>query len=637
MIEKLFIKRLTLVGLKKTYTLNFKKGLNYISGPTSTGKSTIAELINYALGYKKHKDYIEVRQNCTDVELEIEIGSKIFKIIRPLFDFDRPAKLYRYEDSDKQYGTNFELLPIDSPANESSLSSFLLNELGFFKIKVANQAFSFRDIYKFCYLKQTEIDSEDLMKEKNWGSSLKRKPTFEIIFNIFDNLLSDLKAQAKEQSELIDDLNKKRQGVFEFLKNLNMLDYEEYKAQKESLVEQISHDKDTLYVLKSNAKQHMSLPGLELEESIMIKRSQIDKLSEEISEQQQYINKLMLLRNQYRSEMEKIEFLLEGSVSLNRYKFEICPSCLNEIHPRENGCDLCGSVLESLSEEEVKVYKSELNRLKMRFNKLSTFINEQSEELSILIKTREETREELINYETKLNHLRKEYISPYVEKIERLNLEIGERTTQLRELERTLRVMNEFHVMTTKLGEENNLLEKIRKRIKEIEGTNKDKDKVLTEISSMYENVLNSFNFPKLSDAYIGKDYLPYVRGRKYDDIGSLGSVTLVTMAYYLSVLLVGIKEGNNHPGLLIIDTPRKNLGADPNQDEEQFKDERIYNSIIRFFIQTEQENLEQLQLIIINNGYPDFLPKSNIIAEFDGDGTKGLPYGFIDDAGMES
>ncbi len=604
MIEKMFIKKLTLIGLKKNYSLKFKRGLNYISGPTSTGKSTIAELINYALGYKKHKDYIEVRQNCTEVELEIELGSKTFKIVRPLFDFDRPVKLYRYQENEEQYSSDFELLPIDSPANESSLSSFLLNELGFFNIKVANQAFSFRDIYKFCYLKQTEIDSEDLMKEKNWGSSLKRKPTFEILFNIFDNLLSEIKAQVKEQSELIDDLNKKRQGVLEFLKNLNMLDHDEYKAQKSDIEEQISRDKDTLYELKSTTKQNGLLPGSELEESIMNRRFTIERLSEESTEQQQYVNKLMLLRNQYRSEMEKIEFLLEGSVSLNRYKFEICPSCLNELYPHESGCELCGSKLGSLSEEEVKVYKSELTRLKMRFTKLSVFIDEQSEQIVTLTKKRQAHREELITLENKLNHLRREYISPYVEEIERLNLEIGERSNQLRELDRTLKVMNVFHAITNKLGEEYNLLEKLRKRVKEIEANNKDKETVLSEISNMYESVLRSFNFPKLSNAHIGKDYLPYVRGRKYDDIGSLGSVTLITMAYYLSILLVGIKEDNNHPGLLIIDTPRKNLGADPNRDEEQFKDEKIYNSIIRFFIQLDEEKSEQMQLIIINNGY---------------------------------
>ena len=48
--------------------------------------------------------------------------------------------------------------------------------------------------------------------------------------------------------------------------------------------------------------------------------------------------------------------------------------------------------------------------------------------------------------------------------------------------------------------------------------------------------------------------YLPYVRGRKYDDIGSLAGVTLITMAYYISLLLVGINESYRHPGMLIIE-----------------------------------------------------------------------------------
>lgn len=126
---------------------------------------------------------------------------------------------------------------------------------------------------------------------------------------------------------------------------------------------------------------------------------------------------------------------------------------------------------------------------------------------------------------------------------------------------------------------------------------------------------------------------LPYVRGKKYSNIGSLGSVTMLTMAYYLSVLLVGIEDQNNHPGLLIIDTPRKNLGADPGKDETLFKDEEIYNSIIRFFIKLDMEQGDKLQLIIINNGYPEFLSRELVVAEFDGDGSKGLAYGLIDDA----
>ncbi|WP_036651174.1 AAA family ATPase [Paenibacillus pini] len=629
----MFINRLTLIGLKKNYSVTFKRGLNYISGPTSTGKSTIAELINYALGSEKHKDYIEVRQSCTDVELEIEIGSKIYKIIRPLFDFDRPVKLFHYKEDEQQFSKDFDLLPVESPANESSLSRFLLNELGFFDIKVVNQTFSFRDIYKFCYLKQTEIDSEDLMKEKNWGPSIKRKPTFEILFNIFDSLLSELKAKIKEQTELIADLEKRKQGVSEFLKNLKLLDLDNYLEKKKEFENRISEKKTALYKLKSDAKQNDVLPGGELEDSIFERRSDIEKYSKEISEHTQYVEKLFLLRNQYQSELGKIEFLLEGSVSLNRYDFEICPSCLNELYPHETGCELCGNNLRSLSEVEQKVYKSESTRLKLRFKKLSTFIDEQNEQIRKLQQKRNEAEIKLHDDEDTLNHLRMEYISPYLEEIEKLNLELGESRNQLKDLDRTLKVIQEFNAMLAKLDTENSLLEKLKKRAKEIEANDIDKDTIVDRVSEVYEGVLKEFDFPKLSNAYIGiKDYLPYVRGRKYDNIGSLGSVTMLTMAYYLSVLIVGIEDQNNHPGLLIIDTPRKNLGADPNQDEEQFKDEIIYNSIIRYFIQLDLDKGDQMQLIIINNGYPEFLSEKHVVAKFDGNGSKGIPYGLIDD-----
>ena len=41
--------------------------------------------------------------------------------------------------------------------------------------------FSFRDLYKYCYIGQTKIDSEDLLNEKIYAVGFKRKPTLEII------------------------------------------------------------------------------------------------------------------------------------------------------------------------------------------------------------------------------------------------------------------------------------------------------------------------------------------------------------------------------------------------------------------------------------------------------------------------
>lgn len=298
---------------------------------------------------------------------------------------------------------------------------------------------------------------------------------------------------------------------------------------------------------------------------------------------------------------------------------------------------MCGSELQDLSENEQKVYKSESVRLKLKYNKLTKFILERNEIIRDLNFKKFELEAKIREEESKLNHVRMEFISPYLEEIEMYNLELGEQRNQLRELDRTLNVIHEFHSMIHKLSIECAFLNKLKKQEKDILTNSSDKDSVIDKVSQVFNDILESYNFPKLSNAYIAKkDYLPYVRGRKYNQIGSLGSVTMITMAYYLSVLVVGIEEGNNHPGLLIIDTPRKNLGADP-KDESQFKDEKIYNAIINYFIQLDHDKEKQMQLIIINNGYPTFLPEKHIIAKFDGDGSKDLPYGLIDDAVNDS
>ena len=125
-----------------------------------------------------------------------------------------------------------------------------------------------------------------------------------------------------------------------------------------------------------------------------------------------------------------------------------------------------------------------------------------------------------------------------------------------------------------------------------------------------------------------------YITFNKYDDIGSLAGVTLITMAYYISLLLVGINESYRHPGMLIIDSPRKNLGAQASKNEDdELKDEKIFNATMKHLYEIAERNKECIQVIVVNNGYPDFIPNECVVAEFDSDQRNGLPHGLIDDA----
>ena len=124
---KLFIELFRLVGFNKNYEIKFRKGLNFISGPTSTGKSTILELIDYALGSDSHKSYIEVHQKCKDVEVELMLNGTLFKIRRKLFNFNLPIVVEIF-DTEKNTFVHNGIYFQDSDEGQMTLSDFLLSK-----------------------------------------------------------------------------------------------------------------------------------------------------------------------------------------------------------------------------------------------------------------------------------------------------------------------------------------------------------------------------------------------------------------------------------------------------------------------------------------------------------------------------
>lgn len=626
-----------LKGYRKDYEVVFKSGLNFITGPTSTGKSSIAVMIDYALGDKSHKKYIEIRESCKDVQLDFSINNSKYRLVRPLFDFQKPVKLFRWNDKTQNYHDDYELLEIKISVKQS-LSSFLLEELGLPKnLKIINQNFSFRDLYKYCYISQTVIDSEDLLKEKQYGPSLKRKPTFEIIFNIYDQLLDELKTNAKAKSEEINVLENRRDGVDDFLKGLDMIERSFFEERKQEMEIELQAKIEKLTELKAKGKLNNN-QSLELEHKIIENKDFIVLQETKIREQYDYLDKLFLLRNQYDSEIDQIEFIIDSDKNLRKLEFEVCPSCLhdlNKINKEKKKCILCGTTLENLNELEIKAYITELKKIKRKNKSLSQFITDQEINLSNLKREKQIKIGELQKLEFELDHLRKEYVSPFIEQIERFNFEIGSLKNRINEMENSLLVINNFHKLNQKIIYEKGIFQTIKDQIRLTEAKANDKESVIKDLSENFYGILSKFSFPKLSEAYLDDKYLPYVRGVKYDQLGSLGAVTMVTMAYFLSILIKGIEDNNHHPGLLIIDSPRKNLGSD-SKDDDEFKDEAIFNSIIKYFIYINKIYGNELQLIIINNGHPEFLDDIFITKKFDGNGTKGLPYGLIDDMGSE-
>ncbi|SMC19870.1 hypothetical protein SAMN02745134_00950 [Clostridium acidisoli DSM 12555] len=315
------------------------------------------------------------------------------------------------------------------------------------------------------------------------------------------------------------------------------------------------------------------------------------------------------------------------------YDYILCPSCLQPINKNDDlhTCGLCGREKTELEIDEILQLKQDKKKFNKKHKELVGFIKGEEENLNILIKKNSEFKADLLNLEKELLYLQKDYINPYIEQIEQLNYEIGELNRVLRELDNDHKLFVELDRIKKLCDGKEKSIKDLKEKIKKTENSSVNKDDLIDDLSGLLSEILDAFEFPKLENAYIdGKTYLPYVRGRLYRDLGSLAGVTLITMAYYLAITIKAREEDFNHLGLLIIDSPRKNLGA--KASEEGFKDEEIFSSIVRYLVKVNKDYGEDIQLIVVNNGYPTFLNKVNIVKEFDGDGTKGLPYGLIDD-----
>ena len=625
---------LTLIGTRKNYSVQFKDGFNLISGPTSTGKTSILEMVDYALGAKSHKSYIEIGNSCSQVELVLYIGDEKYLIRRQLFDFKAPIIVEDWNE-EKQRFLFYNRLEIDTPSNPKSLSAFLIEKVGLANMSISGQTFSFRDLYKYCYIKQTEIDNEDILGEKSWEKNFKRKATFEIIFNIYNKALEEFRSSLEEKKDEAKELSIRLEGIQDFLKNIEIEDAAECSKIETNLKKEISDLQHKLSVTKVD-KGISSGESMALRKEIDGLKIKLELIQEEKLAQSQYLNKLHLLYNQYTSEIEKKELAIEGYITFNKFEFQFCPNCLKPVKKADNlnVCCLCGSE-KSADSSEMILLKKEISTLRRKSNELLKFTEIEDRKYDELLRKERALKTQLYEAELELQQLSKDYINPHIEQIEYLNYEIGKKNRLLLELQKNLKMFEEVDRYRQLITDKETAIQHLKDSIKSLTQNSVSKDELILELSNAFERVLSEFQYPKLSSAYIDeKSYLPYVRGRKYDDIVSLAGVTLITMAYYISLLLVGINESYRHPGMLIIDSPRKNLGAQASKNEDdEFKDEKIFNATMKHLYEIAERNKECIQVIVVNNGYPDFIPNECVVAEFDSDQRNGLPQGLIDDA----
>jgi hypothetical protein len=156
-----------------------------------------------------------------------------------------------------------------------------------------------------------------------------------------------------------------------------------------------------------------------------------------------------------------------------------------------------------------------------------------------------------------------------------------------------------------------------------------DRGSVIRQVSERFAAVLAAFGYPKLSDAFIDSKLQPHVRGNLYTSASS-GGLTLISLAWYLAVWEIGYELNANLPGLLLIDSPEKNLGAGAGADPE-FSDVSLVAGFYQHIKGWLAAAGKGAQIIIVDNTPPNEYA-DDVVIRFSG--QVGIePFGLISDA----
>jgi hypothetical protein len=223
---------------KPAYDEAFKDGANIIRGKNSSGKSTIADFIFFALGgdFAKWKHEASL---CDFVMAEIEINEVILTIKRRVEASNRqPMMIFwgTYAEANASAVEGWQVFPFQrgrSSAETSSKDSFsqtLFRTMEFPEVRGDfDSNITMHQVLRLIFVDQlSPVDS--LLRMEQFDSALTRNTIGDLLLGSYDDSVMQVFSEAEQETDLnvintqIADLNEQRGKVIQSLKNAEQLE-----------------------------------------------------------------------------------------------------------------------------------------------------------------------------------------------------------------------------------------------------------------------------------------------------------------------------------------------------------------------------------------------------------------------------
>jgi len=574
------LRRLALTGPEKEPAeVTFRRGLNVIAGPSDTGKSFIAQCIDYALGSGDAPKEIPEADGYTSVVLQIEANrdQRLYTLERSLRGGEVLCKTDGQPDR--------VLAAKHQGGKEDTVSQFLLelSGLGTKKVRTNEQGktrpLSFRDIARLVI-----IDEETVIKEDSpvLSGQVIHKTVESGVFRLLLTGTDDSSIIAKEDPKVA----KGRQaGKVELLEGLLTNTRERIATLGE--MGTLADERERLIRIEASIQTALAERSA-AEASVVplqVKRGAVWSALRAVESKLAVVSELQtrfdLLHEQYSSDLRRLETIAEAGVRLDQLKEERCPMCgaLAEHHDQDH------SEAQPAPAEVSRACQAEAAKTAKLLQDLQATRTSTAMEIEQLQGTRATRVGELTAISADLKVLMQRHVDVAARKVD-----------DLRASAETCRKAIE-------------LLERVQELQELAEEANKPNRKGRTDVagaavstaqadpfSKDVEALLKAWHFPDLDRvSFSENDQDVVISGRARKSHGK-GVRAITRAAFNLALLRLCVEDERPFPNFVLIDSPLL-VYEEPDADESSFPQD-----IKQHFWSDVNTSFAEAQVIIIEN-----------------------------------
>lgn len=574
--------------------------MNVISGDIETGKTSLWRLMKFALGAGKAGDNPpEIEQFVQAVGAEFGVGDSEVRVTRRFVATE--TALVDVETSQEAL-----LLPARRATEGAPLTytTWLTRKLGLPEVRVRRRRrdpeseldpLSLGDFLEWCFLKQDDLE-RGLFNAADHFRESKRRYVFEYLYGIADEDLAKAEAELGDVLREIGLLEQRESVIREFLSKSAVASRDEARAR----ISELARERETLVAVPVRHGEAGVAGNL---------RRQILEIDDELSRVEraarlatQSAREMTVLSAELGAQLDRLGRAIVSDSVLSGFEFEACPRCGQPIGESPSGvCRLCRQSVEEAStradllkeRERVAAQLEETTALADRRQEAATGASDR--QLGLRVRRAELVRE--------LDEQAARYVSEHQAELEAHARRLGELASEHRRFVELERMYDTFRAVGTAHAQLREREAELRAQIEQIRAANRNREDVFAGLETTLRAILNELGVvlvgDRLTDVRIDRaTYEPRLEGRSFEALSSGGLRVVVNIAHALAHHVYAWRHPEVPlPSLLVIDSPRKNLG-DEGYDERIAS--QLYAMLKRF-----SEDRRAAQIVVLDNATP--------------------------------